>query len=162
MRMKKNFDGSGRTMTGDTVVTKYEVHETKDELILFHCWFVLQGLLKWLLKRVRSRIPFDGNKLYAGEMLAILLQETVENRVALGEMDGIDVVLQQLATFKRHDPTSNEEGEYMENLFNCLCSALLHGSNRDKFLKGEGPQLMNLMLRYKNVFFSLVINRAVS
>jgi len=81
-------------------------------------------------------------------MLAILLQETVENRAALGEIDGIDVVLQQLAAYKRHDPGSNEEGEYMENLFNCLCSALLYGPNREKFLKGEGPQLMNLMLRY--------------
>lgn len=92
-------------------------------------------------------MPFDGNKLYAGEMLAILLQDNVENRASLGNVEGIDILLQQLATFKRHDPSSNEEGEYMENLFNCLCSALLHGPNRDKFLKGEGPQLMNLMLR---------------
>ena len=36
----------------------------------------------------------------------------------------------------------------MENLFNCLCSLLLHVPNRDRFLKGEGLQLMNLMLRY--------------
>jgi len=123
------------------------------------------GLLAWLLKRIRSRMPFDGNKLYAGEMLAILLQDTVENRAALGEVEGIDFLLQQLATYKRHDPSSNEEGEYMENLFNCLCSALLHGPNRDKFLKGEGPQLMNLMLREKRQSRSgalKVLNHAVS
>lgn len=93
-------------------------------------------------------MPFDGNKLYAAEVLAILLQDTIENRAKLGEMDGIDILLQQLAAYKRHDPSSNEEAEYMENLFNCLCSALMYGSNRDKFLKGEGPQLMNLMLRW--------------
>ena len=92
-------------------------------------------------------MPFDGNKLYAAELLAILLQDTIENRTAIGDMGGIDILLQQLATYKRHDPSSSEEAEYMENLFNCLCSALLYGSNRDKFLKGEGPQLMNLMLR---------------
>lgn len=36
----------------------------------------------------------------------------------------------------------------MENLFDCVCSSLIHVPNRDKFLKGEGLQLMNLMLRY--------------
>lgn len=36
----------------------------------------------------------------------------------------------------------------MENLFDSLCSCLMLSSNRDRFLKGEGLQLMNLMLRY--------------
>ena len=39
----------------------------------------------------------------------------------------------------------------MENLFDCLCSLLLHPPNRDRFLKGEGLQLMNLMLREKKI-----------
>jgi beta-catenin-like protein 1 len=38
----------------------------------------------------------------------------------------------------------------MENLFNCLCSLLLEKENRDRFLQGEGIQLMNLMLRLEN------------
>lgn len=37
----------------------------------------------------------------------------------------------------------------MENLFDSLCSCLMLSSNRDRFLKGEGLQLMNLMLRYQ-------------
>lgn len=36
----------------------------------------------------------------------------------------------------------------MENLFDALCSCLMLSSNRERFLKGEGLQLMNLMLRY--------------
>jgi hypothetical protein len=40
-----------------------------------------------------------------------------------------------------------QEEELMENLFNCLCSLLLEKENRDRFLQGEGIQLMNLMLR---------------
>lgn len=39
----------------------------------------------------------------------------------------------------------------MENLFNCLCSSLMAVPNRDRFLKGEGLQLMNLMLREKKM-----------
>lgn len=35
----------------------------------------------------------------------------------------------------------------MENLFDSLCSCLMLSSNRERFLKGEGLQLMNLMLR---------------
>ena len=39
----------------------------------------------------------------------------------------------------------------MENLFDVLCSCLLFAGNRDLFLKGEGLQLMNLMLREKKL-----------
>ena len=110
-----------------------------------------QSLLPWLLKRLKLKAPFDSNKLYSSEILSILLQGHNETRQRLGEMDGIDVVLQQLAGFKRHDPGSAEEIELMENLFNCLCSALLYSPNREKFLDGEGLQLMILMLREKKM-----------
>lgn len=49
--------------------------------------------------------------------------------------------------FKRHNPNTAEEQEMMENLFDSLCSSLMLSSNRERFLKGEGLQLMNLMLR---------------
>lgn len=110
-----------------------------------------QGLLQWLLKRLRVKMPFDGNKLYCSEMLSILVQDNNENRLLLGTLDGIDALLQQLAVYKRHDPATTEEQEFMENLFNCLCSSLMAKENRDRFLRGEGLQLMNLMLREKKV-----------
>lgn len=59
-----------------------------------------QGLLQWLLKRVRVKAPFDTNKLYASEILSILLQNTQENKLLIGDIDGIDVLLQQLAVSK--------------------------------------------------------------
>ncbi|XP_034238737.1 beta-catenin-like protein 1 [Thrips palmi] len=110
-----------------------------------------QGLLQWLMRRLRVKAPFDNNKLYASEILSILLQNTPENRQMIGDMDGIDVILQQLAFYKRHDPSSSEEHEMMENLFNCLCSCLMYAPNRERFLRGEGLQLMNLMLREKKL-----------
>lgn len=110
-----------------------------------------QGLLQWLLKRLKLKAPFDPNKLYCSEILSILLQTTTENRLLLGTLDGIDILLQQLASYKRHDPGTAEEQEFMENLFNCLCSSLMSAENRDRFLKGEGLQLMNLMLREKKL-----------
>jgi len=56
-----------------------------------------QGLLGWILKRLKAKIPFHANKLYASEMLSILLQSNNNNRQLLGELDGIDILLQQLA-----------------------------------------------------------------
>uniref|UniRef100_A0A7N6BH54 Beta-catenin-like protein 1 N-terminal domain-containing protein n=1 Tax=Anabas testudineus TaxID=64144 RepID=A0A7N6BH54_ANATE len=110
-----------------------------------------QGLIQWLLKRIKAKMPFDANKLYCSEILAILLQNNDGTRELLGEMDGIDVLLQQLSVFKRHNPSTAEEQEMMENLFDALCSCLMLPSNRDRFLKGEGLQLMNLMLREKKM-----------
>ncbi|KAM9342973.1 beta-catenin-like protein 1 isoform 2-T2 [Pholidichthys leucotaenia] len=110
-----------------------------------------QGLMQWLLKRIKAKMPFDANKLYCSEILAILLQNNDNTSELLGEMDGIDVLLQQLSVFKRHNPSTAEEQEMMENLFDALCSCLMLSSNRDRFLKGEGLQLMNLMLREKKM-----------
>ncbi|GAA55303.1 beta-catenin-like protein 1, partial [Clonorchis sinensis] len=110
-----------------------------------------QGLFSWLLRRLQRRPVFDRNKLYVSELLSILLQLDEANRRHLGEVDGIDILLQQLAQYKRHDPSSPEEIELMHNMFDCLCSALMLPENKDRFLKGEGIQLMNLMLREKHM-----------
>lgn len=56
-----------------------------------------QGLLLWLLKRIKSKLPAEQNKLYATEILSILLQNNNENKTLLGELGGIDILLQQLA-----------------------------------------------------------------
>lgn len=56
-----------------------------------------QLLITWILKRFKAKLPFDGNKLYVSEILSILLQNNDENRKILGELDGIDTLLQQLA-----------------------------------------------------------------
>jgi len=109
------------------------------------------GFLTWLVNKLKVKVPFDGNKLYSSEILSILLQNEPENRQIIGEMEAIDSLLQQLAYYKRHNPNTSEEAELMENLFDCLCSCLMHLPNRERFLRGEGLQLMNLMLREKKV-----------
>ena len=35
-----------------------------------------QGLMQWLLKRLKPKVQFDANKLYCSEILAIILQDT--------------------------------------------------------------------------------------
>ncbi|CAG2103895.1 unnamed protein product [Medioppia subpectinata] len=109
-----------------------------------------QSLISWTMKRLKAKPSFDGNKLYASEILSILLQSNADNKKLLSECDGVDTLLRVISYYKRHDPSSSDEHEYMENLFNCLCSALLCcPPNRELFFKGEGIELMNLILREK-------------
>jgi beta-catenin-like protein 1 len=56
-----------------------------------------QGLIPWLLKRIKAKMSYDDNKLYSSEILSILLQNNEENRTLVGEIGGIDILLQQLA-----------------------------------------------------------------
>lgn len=109
---------------------------------------VNQNLFLWLLRRACQKGQFDANKMYASELVALLLQlsETAKRKLT-EKVDGIDMLLRALAAYKRHDPENMDEREHMENLFDALCAALMLPSNRGKFLDGEGLQLMNLMLR---------------
>ncbi|EPB67614.1 hypothetical protein ANCCEY_13298 [Ancylostoma ceylanicum] len=109
---------------------------------------VSQNLFLWLLRRACQKGQFDANKMYASELVALLLQMSESAKRKLTEkVDGIDMLLRALAAYKRHDPESLDEREHMENLFDALCAALMLPANRGKFLDGEGLQLMNLMLR---------------
>jgi beta-catenin-like protein 1 len=58
-----------------------------------------------LLKRLKAKMSFDANKLYCSEVLTILLQDNDKNRNA-GELDRINVLLQQLSVFKRQSQHS--------------------------------------------------------
>ena len=35
---------------------------------------VNQGVLQWIFKRIKAKIPFDANKLYCSEIMSILIQ----------------------------------------------------------------------------------------
>ncbi|KAG9065104.1 hypothetical protein KI688_002425 [Linnemannia hyalina] len=108
------------------------------------------GLLPWMMKRLKVK-AFDSNKQYCSELLAILLQSSSANRKRLGELGGIDDLLQLLAAYKRKDPKDDDEIEVLENLFDGLCSALAEKENKRLFLEGEGMELMVIMIKEKKM-----------
>ena len=60
-------------------------------------------------------------------------------------------VIQSLTSpkqFRRRDPTDADEAEFMENVFDSLCSALAESEIKGLFLKSEGVDLMVLMMKY--------------
>lgn len=56
-----------------------------------------EPLIIWILQRLKSKIPFNANKLFACEILSILLQTEESNKIIFGNQNGIDTLLQQIA-----------------------------------------------------------------
>ncbi|KAF7966183.1 hypothetical protein HWV62_39738 [Athelia sp. TMB] len=106
------------------------------------------SLLTWLLNRVQAK-AHDENRGYAAELISILLQGNVDNRLEFGKKDGVETLLKVLSQYRRKDPIHAEETEFMENLFDALCSALSETSIKGLFLTSEGIDLMVLMMKEK-------------
>ena len=133
--------------------------------------------LSWTLNRIKSPVQ-DDNRGYAAELLPILLQNFRENRLAYGKDDGVEISLKVLSVsylrpscvslslnswtmtqqFRRKDPADGEETEFMENLFDALCSALTEPENKKLFLDSEGVDLMVLMMKYVLTKISFIIS----
>jgi beta-catenin-like protein 1 len=106
-----------------------------------------QKLLEWLLGRI-GREPTSQNKLYASEILSILTQSSSPNRRRIVAANGPEILLTQLAAYRRSDPVKgSEEEEYMENMFDCLTSLVEESEGKTKFLEAEGVELCLLMVR---------------
>lgn len=113
-------------------------------------------LMKWLLTRIKVR-EFDGNKQYASEILAILLQSSTVNQKRLGQLNGVDALLQAVAMYKSKDPKTPDEEEMVENLFDALCCLLMPLENKEKFVKSEGIELMIIIMNQKKMCYGSAI-----
>ncbi|OWZ70372.1 beta-catenin-like protein 1 [Cryptococcus neoformans] len=108
------------------------------------------ALLQWLLQRIKKK-EYDSNKQYASEIMAILLQDSRANVLKLGQLDGMDVMLQVLSQYLKVDPGDSEEVEFMENVFDSVCSSLAQPEMKKAFLDAEGVELMVLMMKEKRL-----------
>ncbi|ORE12283.1 DUF1716-domain-containing protein [Rhizopus microsporus] len=106
--------------------------------------------LTWLLNRIQNK-SFDANIAYASEILSILLQDSRDIRLKVGELDGVDILLRALSTYRKKDASSEDESEMVENFFNSLCSLLNEPENKNRFLDSEGIELMVIMLKEKTL-----------
>jgi beta-catenin-like protein 1 len=106
-------------------------------------------LLKWLLNRIQKlESPISQNKQYSAEILSILVQSDIPNRIGLINLEAVDKVLQLLSSYRRRDPTSSsEEEEYFENLFDTITCLVDEPTGKMKFVEAEGVELAIIMLR---------------
>lgn len=113
-------------------------------------------IMKWLLGRLKVK-EFDSNKQYASEILAILLQNSTANQKRLGQMNGVDAILQAVAAYKSKDPKTSDEEELVENLFDSLCCLLMPLENKERFVKSEGVELMIIIMNQKKLCYGSAI-----
>ena len=120
-------------------------------------------ILPWLLKRIEAK-NHDGNRVYAAEILSILLDNR-PNRLVFGKVDGVETTLKVLSVsyicpsadqpqckssfqqYRRRDPVDADEEEFMENVFDALCAALSEPEVKTLYLEAEGVDLMLLMMK---------------
>ena len=128
--------------------------------------------LLWLLRRVRAT-AFDANKLYAAELLSILLSSadgTAQRCIgSVGGEDGVVMLLEALAVWRKVDPDGGEEEECAENIVASLCSTLLLAEHQERFREAEGLELMLRLIgkrgflrrpAFQAIDFALQHNRA--
>jgi beta-catenin-like protein 1 len=110
------------------------------------------SLLKWLLSRIENKErPISQNKQYAAEILSIILQlsrQQLQKALSL-EINALDILLTQLAPYRKRDPAKNsdEEQEFLENLFDSLCTCVQIPEGKTQFLSLEGVDLCLLFLK---------------
>lgn len=107
------------------------------------------GIMPWLQTRIQKKEnPVGQNKQYSAEILAILLQSSSKNRKRFIELDGVDLLLQILSSYRKRDPPKDtEEEEFAENLFDSLTCVVDEDEGKAKFIEGEGIELAQIMLR---------------
>jgi beta-catenin-like protein 1 len=106
------------------------------------------GLLEWVLARLRPTAELNEVKVYAAEVLAVLLQAGGDAaRARFAAAGGVDLLLTAVAPYRARDPASPEEEALLEDAFDALCTALMLPAARAAFVAGEGVELALLMLR---------------
>ena len=122
-------------------------------------------LMPWLVRNsiINSQNTFNELRLYASELLAIILgeEECQEKFVELGL---IEILLQFLGSLNQHTNFFEDEKETIENLFDVLILSLNVGKGQNIFIENEGIELMLKLVKKKD-FYSLggfrVIERSV-
>ncbi|GMF57497.1 unnamed protein product [Phytophthora fragariaefolia] len=117
-------------------------------------------VLPWLLRQLAPARAVGQNKLYASEILSIVLQAGAGPRDAFvawrgrprpeeeaaedpdAKVDLLDDLLRALAPYRKRDPASDDEEELVGNLVNALCSVLLVPEAQQQFRRLEGLELL--------------------
>jgi len=145
--------------------TRFNETNESDRSGVYHALSVLENLasrttlaekigqettvLNWLLDRIsRKESPVGQNKQYAAEVLAILLQSSQINQKKLCELDGVDLLLQILAAYRKRDPSrGTEEEEFVENIFDSLTCVVDGPEGKQKYVEAEGVELCLIMIK---------------
>ncbi|KAK5117266.1 hypothetical protein LTR62_005883 [Meristemomyces frigidus] len=109
-----------------------------------------EKVLMWLCNRLQApEKSVTQNKQYAAEVLQVLLQSSslLRRRFTI-DVDGVDLILQLLAAYRKRDPQKDSlEDEYAENLFDILICVADEPDGKRKLVDAEGIELALIMVK---------------
>ncbi|KAK0666057.1 Catenin-beta-like protein [Cercophora samala] len=109
------------------------------------------SLVQYLLSRISTQEKETSqNKQYSAEILAILVSSSLPNRTALVALNAVDLLLQQIAPYRKRDPdktSSSYTVEFIRNSFECLSSLVSSSPGKTSFIEAEGVELCLIMLK---------------
>jgi beta-catenin-like protein 1 len=111
------------------------------------------SLISWLLSRIEKKErQVSQNKQYAAEILSIVLQlsrQQLRKTLSLPNQNLLEIILTQLSPYRKRDPAKNadEEEEFLENLFDSLCTCVQISRGKTQFIDLEGVDLCLLFLK---------------
>jgi len=109
-------------------------------------------LIKYILSLVSNKKAEIQIKLYACEILSIVLQSGDSAIKSFGEISGsIESLLVLLSPYVKNEPKSLQETEMIKNIAVSLCAVLFDDTNKELFLKSEGIELMLLLIKKKTI-----------
>ncbi|KAF2424950.1 DUF1716 domain protein [Tothia fuscella] len=149
-----------------SILSRFDENQEADRSGIYNSLHILESLgaqssiaprleadkkvLPWLLERIQKEEERTSlNKQYAAEILAIWVQNSVPNRETLTNLNGMDILLQLLAPYRRSDPEkgATEEEEFVENVFDAVTCLVDEPLGKTKFVETEGVELALIMLR---------------
>jgi beta-catenin-like protein 1 len=110
------------------------------------------SLLTWLISRISEKErQTSQNKQYAAEILSIILQlspQQLQKALSLPQ-NLLETLLTQLSPYRKRDPSksSDDEQEFLENVFDCLLTCIQNPVGKTQFLGLEGVELILLFLK---------------
>ncbi|KAG4305157.1 hypothetical protein PORY_001327 [Pneumocystis oryctolagi] len=106
------------------------------------------NILDWLVQRLQVKeFPISQNKQYVAEILSVYTSSSSLIRKKFIDLNGVDILLHVLSPYRKRDPVKDIEEEFVENIFDCLCSLLEEQEGKEKFVEAEGIELCLIMLR---------------
>lgn len=117
-------------------------------------------LMQWLLSVITasnehlSELERNDLRLFASELLYSLLQASLVNQQQFAELKAlpsvINVIVNMKSNYKEYDGANNNE--YIHNVFNCICCALLEQGNKELFTQTDGVNVFIDLMKSNDVF----------
>lgn len=122
------------------------------------------NVINWLIEKVKTLensadIAEGDVRVFASELLATMVQYSEKNQKKFAKLEGVPQMINLIVNMKENANTTIQGTyeEYVNNVFDCICGALMINENREMFSKADGVNIMIDLMRENDIFRHLAI-----